>query len=551
MKSPAPSAPRPPATPRSSRAGRRAALSLGIAVSAALSLAAACKRERAREVTTPTTPTLRLVVVGTVAGALEPCGCQKDMLGGVDHAAALVAEASKGVPTLVVGAGPMLFMDPKLPADRATQDRWKAEALASSLRDVGLAAWTPGANDWAAGVEALAALREASGAALLAANLAGKTAGATASVVVERGGEKIGIAGVAVPMHERALPEGVTAAPHAPALAAARDDLRAKGATLLVGLVALDRGEALRAIESVTGFHVIVVGKPSDRGEANDAPTPPVLIGDTLVVQPPNHLQAVAVVDLFVRGDERRFADGVGLAAMEERESLERRVADIEARLARAQSEGAAEADVAARRRELSDMKAKLATLRPGAPPATGSFFSYRLDEVKESVGADGAVAARLGAYYRKVNEHNREVFKDRKPPVAEKDQPTYVGAEECSNCHTEEEDFWKKTRHARAYATLEKDHKEFNLDCVGCHVTGYEKPGGSTVTHVATLKDVQCETCHGPGSRHVATEDPKHIRKTPEKSACASECHHPPHVGPSWSVDEAWKLVIGPGHGG
>ena len=45
--------------------------------------------------------------------------------------------------------------------------------------------------------------------------------------------------------------------------------------------------------------------------------------------------------------------------------------------------------------------------------------------------------------------------------------------------------------------ATLTTQFKEFNLDCVGCHVTGYGRPGGSTVTHVEKLKDVQCEACH------------------------------------------------------
>ena len=97
----------------------------------------------------------------------------------------------------------------------------------------------------------------------------------------------------------------------------------------------------------------------------------------------------------------------------------------------------------------------------------------------------------------------------------------------------------------------MEKDHKQFNLECVDCHVTGYDKPGGSTVTHVDNLKDVQCEVCHGPGSRHVADPANKEfIVKTPEKSMCASACHHPPHVGPNWNVEEAWKKIIGPGHG-
>src|SRR5271154_6067855 len=60
-------------------------------------------------------PTLRLYVVSTVAGALEPCGCSKDQLGGVDHLAAFVAgQASAAPASAVVGAGPLLFLDPRL-----------------------------------------------------------------------------------------------------------------------------------------------------------------------------------------------------------------------------------------------------------------------------------------------------------------------------------------------------------------------------------------------------------------------------------------------------
>src|SRR4051812_33118717 len=78
-----------------------------------------------------TQPTLRLYVLSTVAGALEPCGCTKDQLGGVDHLAAFVASQAGTAPSsLVLGAGPMLFMEPTLKGDVATQDTWKAEAIA-------------------------------------------------------------------------------------------------------------------------------------------------------------------------------------------------------------------------------------------------------------------------------------------------------------------------------------------------------------------------------------------------------------------------------------
>jgi hypothetical protein len=118
-----------------------------------------------------------------------------------------------------------------------------------------------------------------------------------------------------------------------------------------------------------------------------------------------------------------------------------------------------------------------------------------------------------------------------------------------CQSCHAPAFECWKDTRHAGAYATLSKDFKEYNLDCVGCHVTGYERPGGSTVTFVENLQNVQCESCHGAGSIHSSTKTRESIRRTPLHDEC-KKCHHPPHVLDDWDVFEAWKHVIGPGHG-
>ncbi len=530
-------------------------LALGF-VLAGLLACGSCKRKPA----TPepsTEPTLRLYLVSTMAGALEPCGCQKDMLGGIDHMAHLVRTKKPAVANpLLLAAGPTMFMDPKLESKKRAQDEWKAEAIAASLKALNLAAWTPGCNDWAAGGSRLGELARATGAVLLGANLEAskELKGALPLVpshVTDVNGQKVGIAGVSIPKHRGALPAGVQAGDATKALAEAKKGLESAGAKILIALVALDRGEALRLVEAVPGFHVMVIGKPSDEGEGNDAPTPPVLVGRTLVVQPPNHLQAVAVVDLFVREGSFDFVDGSGLDVAEQRRSLESRISSLEKRIAEWESKKSVSAeDLAARRKDLASMKAELEKLVAPAPPRTASFFRYELEQVKESVGTDDAVAGRMAGYYKRVNEHNKKAFADRLPPKVSEGQSHYVGAEECSGCHGEAHDFWKKTRHAKAYATLSEQFKEFNLDCVSCHVTGYEEPGGSTVTHVQRLMDVQCETCHGAGSKHAESSDAKDIQPAPNKDVCASKCHHPPHVGPEWSVDEAWKGIIGPGHG-
>ncbi len=521
---------------------------------AIVTLGASCKSSHKPASAPPRTPSIRLYVVSTLAGALEPCGCVKDMLGGIQHAASYIDKQSSGAPhSLVVGAGPMLFEDPHLDATSRKQDEYKAEALAAALSDMHLVAWAPGLNDWAAGASKLATLVKASGARLLAGNLAGATAGAVATRMTEVDGFKVGIAGVSDPAQAGQLPDGVKVSDPAAALKQALGQLGKQGAQVKVALVALPRGQALRLAERVKGFDVMVVGKPFDEGDGNEPPIPPVLVGGTLVVQGPNHLTGVAVVDLYVRDKSFHFQDGSGIEKAASRQSLEERISDLEHRLAKWSKAGGAvkKSDLEARRADLARMKKQLADLGKTKTPKQGSFFRYRLVPVKQSLGADKAVAGRMDRYYRQVNDENRIAFKDKLPPPVEKGESGYVGVKVCSSCHKSERKFWNTMAHAGAYAVLVKEHKQYNLDCVGCHVTGYNQPGGSTVTHVEKLRNVQCEVCHGPGSRHVKEPaNPAYIVKKPPKNLCADRCHHPPHVGKDWNVNEALDHIIGPGHG-
>ncbi len=173
------------------------------------SLAGSCKCSHEAASLPPKTPTVRLYLLSSPAGALEPCGCVKDMLGGVDHLAAFVKSQSEDAPhSALLGAGPLFFMDTALPSERQTQDAWKADALARALGAAGLRAWAPGANDWAGGVDTFAALANAAQAVPLASNLKGP--GLQAVRVFEVGGNKVGVAGVSLPLYQTHLPTGIS-----------------------------------------------------------------------------------------------------------------------------------------------------------------------------------------------------------------------------------------------------------------------------------------------------------------------------------------------------
>jgi hypothetical protein len=100
-------------------------------------------------------------------------------------------------------------------------------------------------------------------------------------------------------------------------------------------------------------------------------------------------------------------------------------------------------------------------------------------------------------------------------PPPAP-GEAAFVGAASCAKCHKDAADFWVETKHARAYDTLAQVNKQFSLDCIQCHVTGWQQPGGVCRIDRTEVggpavggrgvgrRDVQCEDCHGPGSEHV-----------------------------------------------
>jgi len=83
-----------------------------------------------------------------------------------------------------------------------------------------------------------------------------------------------------------------------------------------------------------------------------------------------------------------------------------------------------------------------------------------------------------------------------------------YVGSDACQSCHESEFKTWSASGHAHAVATLEKAGKAGQSDCLQCHTTGFGKPGGfptgGAVSAHPDLARVGCESCHGPGGKHI-----------------------------------------------
>lgn len=102
-----------------------------------------------------------------------------------------------------------------------------------------------------------------------------------------------------------------------------------------------------------------------------------------------------------------------------------------------------------------------------------------------------------------------------------------YSGNDACAVCHEKENETWLLTQHATAFDTLVRHAASTRTDCVGCHVVGWEKTGGYTISPPTKhLENVGCESCHGRGGPHLS---PEYANKTDYQAVCAT-CHDQKH---------------------
>jgi hypothetical protein len=100
--------------------------------------------------------------------------------------------------------------------------------------------------------------------------------------------------------------------------------------------------------------------------------------------------------------------------------------------------------------------------------------------------------------------------YPQRKHPLqVDYPEATYVGSEACKKCHKAAYKVWENSAHAHAYHSLETAKhpglRQYDGECVACHVVGFGYQGGfKDEVATAKLKNVGCESCHGPGSLHV-----------------------------------------------
>ena len=119
-----------------------------------------------------------------------------------------------------------------------------------------------------------------------------------------------------------------------------------------------------------------------------------------------------------------------------------------------------------------------------------------------------------------------------------------YVGSEACGACHERDLAIWRRTRHAHAYRTLRRlrEHKEYDPECVDCHVVGLGYATGfASVAQTPQLANVGCEACHGAGLQHV--EHPTRPYDKSSANFCRDRCHNSDH-STDFKFERDWPPV-------
>ncbi len=512
----------------------------------ALSAAMCAKKPAASPTAAPPKPnrTFTLVVTSSVLGNLEPCGCSRDQRGGIAHAAAAIdAIRKEGQPVIVVDGGDRFFPSAKTPADplAAGAEDLQARAMVQATRAMRYVALVLGARD-AAHPSFFAGPKLP----LLVGEDAMRQRIPHAAVwIVRRIGSgpkspKLGL-----------LPLGAGA--NAPELLATRArQMREAGATVIAAFVDRTFEDAKRLLPAAKAAGVsFVFATRSDDPETGHSAALTGTAPALFAVAPRG--QEILRLDVSPGGPQGAlFVEVAGAGERTQTlEVLKQRIA-----LLRSELQGASPTDPLTKLKTdkllaLEGRRARLAASPPPPLPVNENAYAYSFVAMTPTLPKSPAVQAVIDQFHRDAAAASLAYLRahPRPCPRARPGEATYVGAGRCASCHPAAFSVWKKTAHARAYQALVERGRQFDVACIGCHVVGYEKPGGAcSIAEVKGRENVQCESCHGPGSLHAKTGDPKLIATRVSEATCRA-CHDPVN-SPHFNFHTYLPQILGPGHG-
>ncbi|HVK10467.1 MAG TPA: multiheme c-type cytochrome [Gemmataceae bacterium] len=421
-------------------------------------------------------PELVLVLTGQMHGYLQKCGCSNPQKGGLERRYNFI-ESMKARGWEVVGLDVGDLPRPLPYSPTPEQTLTKYEFGMKALQVMGYKAIALGSQEMALptlnGLSKYSLQKGNEYPRVLAVNVTNKNGFPDANggsmiggdeVIAAKSGLKVGVVGViGAEVMQRGVDKAVTIGPAGAAVNGVLANWKKAGTHVNVMLYQgpLDwktaggqKADAESAAQNFPDFHIILCKTPDE----SDAPLQPTMAngGRTMIVQVGQRGQTVGVVGIY-KGP-------------------------------------AGETELYYERVVMSDE------------------FETPADQEKQN-----AVLNLLQEYSDTVkdNDYLSEMAKRKKLHAvqAQAKGAAFAGDAACAVCHQAETQVYAQTKHAHAYEALEKIAKHpkgrnFDGECIICHTVGYEyQTGYVNAKETPHLKNVQCESCHGPASLHVAEE--------------------------------------------
>ncbi len=467
---------------------------------------------------------VQIVFAADQLGYLAPCGCSEHQLGGAARAAGAIEARARRLPTLFLEGGNLLFGTLAPKPDEEQQLRAKAVAIARSWAEATAGTtrrFRRGPYDLVAG-------------AAFADSALGSLPPVSGGEVVKVGGVPIGL----LPLD----------GPPAPGAAAA---LRKAGARVVVALVQAPRVADAQLWGQAAGADLALQAGVDD----------PVQDTDEAALVPAAGPPAFRVKDkgrsLLALTLHLPAGAPAGLVVPEPAAQRAARANDLDALIAsdRARLQGAAGPLRELLQKKLTELGARRDALRrPETPPAGRAVAEVAFVELGDGSPEDPKIQEIFQRYTTLVAEQNLAAQKDKICAPPKPGELHYVGAAGCRDCHPDAAQVWDRTKHPHAYQTLVEKGRQLDVECIRCHVLGYDQPGGvCRLDRVGALGGVQCEACHGMGSAHADSmgDAPMPIPK-PDLQTCL-RCHTPDNdtrFSRESYVSYYLPGILGPGHG-
>ncbi len=491
-----------------------------------------------------------IVFTSSVQGNVKPCGCTAEPLGGIARLASVMKDLRTHYKEqlLFLDTGDLLFEKPTVrPAVEKCQDDARIELLLSTFKDLGIAHTLRGPRDIAAGKETYGSWMQEH-----------QIHHATMPVVstIQRvGTQDIGLLAL-LPEEKMSLQQ------RQEELNRALESMKKQSVAHVIVMSQLPL-KTLRQLSWST-YPVTAILQGHETGEAPQKPQRLNANGPYVLF---NGIQGqyLGVLHFSWTPDDLESTLQPDLSFFEveaNKKVLQLRIEGLEKRM---QGENISDAQkqffqgrIASALKRRNDLEA----LSPALPQqAVLRLFSW---SIRPEIQPLDSVAAAVKSYEEQIPTLVAQCESGVECEAPEEGDAVYVGVQTCASCHEAAVKQWRgalisgpkkttqKIGHAKAWLTLEELHKTRDRQCVGCHSVGFNEPGGYCKTdQVGFLENVQCESCHGPGSLHAQTGDPSLIAKEVPEAMCR-ECHHVPHIESyaSFNYNENLKVILGPGHG-